>query len=312
MLLPGGAAGIGLDDLRYSTLLTSVLVPGGRTGNIDLIDVHTHAIRAIAGFAIEDTFDGGHDVGATSVEEVGGLLYVTDRTSLELSVVDPRSGAIVSSVPLAFSPDYVRYAGAGELWVTQPDAEQVEIFGFIEGSPAPPISIGSAAVPGGPESLVIDATRGRGYGHAEGGLSVAIDLASREIVETWDNGCATPKGIALDEVNGLLVVGCAEGTLVVLDVTNHGVVLSTLTSGDGLDVLGFDLARRHLYAPGGKSATLEIVGIDAHGGMTSLESVPTAAGAHCATSDNAGTVYVCDPVSGGLFSILDTHPASAP
>jgi hypothetical protein len=45
--------------------------------------------------------------------------------------------------------------------------------------------------------------------------------------------------------------------------------------------------------------------------LTSLASVPTAAGAHCATCDAAGTVYVCDPESGGLLSILDTHPATA-
>lgn len=310
MPLPGGGAGIGLDDLRYSKLLGSVLVPGGRTGNVDLVDVRSHAIRAIAGFAIQDTFDGGHDFGATSVEEVDGLLYVTDRTSLQLSVVDPYTGMIVSSVPLAFSPDYIRHARPGELWVTEPDAEQVEIFGFIEGSSRAPTSSATVAVPGGPESLVIDATRGRGYAHAEGGISVAIDLASREIVETWHNGCATPKGIALDEVNGLLVVGCAEGTLVVLDAANHGAVLSTVAKGDGLDVLGFDLGRRHLYAPGGVSATLEIVGVGARGELTPLESVPTTAGAHCATSDTAGTIYVCDPVSGGLLSILDTHPAT--
>lgn len=312
MPLPGGTAGIGLDDLRYSKRMASILVPAGRTGSVDLIDASTQAIRAIGGFATQDTFDGGHDFGATSVEEVAGLLYVTDRTSLELSVVDPGTGTIVSTVALAASPDYVRHARTGELWVTEPDAEQIEIFAFVEGSQVAPVSIATVAVPGGPESLAIDATRGRAYGHAEGGLSVAIDLAARAIVDTWDNGCETPKGIALDEANGLLVVGCAEGTLVVLDVANHGAVRSTLSQGNGLDVLGFDLARRHLYAPGSKSATLEIVGIDAHGGMTPLESVPTAAGAHCATTDGAGTVYVCDPVGGGLFAIRDEHAASAP
>jgi hypothetical protein len=36
--LPGGESGIGLDDLRYSRKLGRVLVPAGRTGNLDLID----------------------------------------------------------------------------------------------------------------------------------------------------------------------------------------------------------------------------------------------------------------------------------
>jgi hypothetical protein len=311
LALPGGMAGIGLDDLRYSKRMASILVPAGRTGSVDLIDAGTHVIRAIGGFSAEETFDGGHDFGATSVEEVAGVLYVTDRTSEQLSVVDLQTGAIVASVALAASPDYIRHARSGELWVTEPDAEQIEIFGLEEGSLAAPVSIATVAVPGGPESLVIDSIRGRAYGHAEGGISVAVDLLTREIVDTWDNGCETPKGIALDALNGLLVVGCAEGTLVVLDVANHGTVLSTLAQGAGLDVLGFDLERRHLYAPGGKSATLEIIGIDARGGLTSLESVPTVDGAHCATCDGAGTVYVCDPVSGGLLSVRDDNPASA-
>src|SRR5207247_1468062 len=36
--LPSGTVGIGFDDLRYSATLHRVLVPGGRSGNLDLID----------------------------------------------------------------------------------------------------------------------------------------------------------------------------------------------------------------------------------------------------------------------------------
>src|SRR4051812_16680957 len=36
--LPGGPPGIGFDDLRFSAALGGVLVPAGRSGNVDLID----------------------------------------------------------------------------------------------------------------------------------------------------------------------------------------------------------------------------------------------------------------------------------
>jgi len=299
LALPGGAAGIGLDDLRYSAAMASVLVPAGRTGNVDVVDGRTHAVVAISGFSAATEFDGGHDFGATSVEEVDGTLYVTDRTTEQLYVVDPVSGAITASVPLAASPDYVRFTGS-ELWVTEPDAEQIEVFSLVG-----PTSIATVAVPGGPESLVIDRVRGRAYAHAEGGLSVAIDLALREVVDTWSNGCETPKGIALDAAHGLLVIGCGEGKLVALDVAGTGEVRGELVYGNGIDVLGYDQGRRHLYAPAGKTGTLGIVELGTDGALRLAASVATASGAHCATSDGAGTVYVCDPVGGRLLVVTD-------
>lgn len=36
--IPGGDAGIGFDDLRFSMKLGRVLVPSGRTGSLNLID----------------------------------------------------------------------------------------------------------------------------------------------------------------------------------------------------------------------------------------------------------------------------------
>jgi DNA-binding beta-propeller fold protein YncE len=300
LALPSGSPGIGLDDLRYSSAMGSVLVPGGRTGDLDVVDTHTYAVTAISGFSAEDGFDGGHDFGATSVEEVDGLLYVTDRTTERLYVVDPGSKQITRSVELSASPDYVRYTGAGELWVTEPDAEQIEIFRLADLT-----SVGTVSVPGGPESLVIDRVRGRAYAHADGGLSVAIDLADRDIVETWSNGCTTPKGIALDADLGLLVVGCGEGTLVSMDVVAAGAIRGQLAFDGGIDVLGYDSLRHRVYAPAGKTGTLGIVHIAPGGALELSRSVATAAGAHCATTDGAGTVYVCDPAGGRLLVIAD-------
>src|SRR5262249_6661273 len=42
--LPSGNAGIGFDDLRYSSTLHRVLVPAGRTGTLDLVDPDTLAV----------------------------------------------------------------------------------------------------------------------------------------------------------------------------------------------------------------------------------------------------------------------------
>src|SRR6187200_1920565 len=54
--LPGGEGGIGFDDLRYSPRLRRVLVPAGRTGAVDLVDLATGEVEAIRGFSSKDTY----------------------------------------------------------------------------------------------------------------------------------------------------------------------------------------------------------------------------------------------------------------
>src|ERR1041385_478524 len=89
IVLPGGPPGIGFDDLRYSASLHRVLAPGGRSGNLALIDPDSLAVSVVGGFSESKHYSGGHDQGVTSVDEGRGLLFVTDRTARKLFVVDP-------------------------------------------------------------------------------------------------------------------------------------------------------------------------------------------------------------------------------
>jgi hypothetical protein len=199
-------------------------------------------------------------------------------------------------------------ASTRELWVTEPDAEQIEIFSLPTG--AQPMPQRSAVVPvvGGPESLVIDLRRGRAYTHLWKASTVAIDLAQRSIVATWSNGCTDSRGIALDEERGWLFVGCREGRATVLDVAHDGRLLSSAATGVGVDIIDYDAARRHLYVPGAESATLTILGVSAQGQLSVLGSAPAATGSHCVTTDGNGRVFVGDPHAGRLLVIRDEYP----
>jgi hypothetical protein len=309
--LPGGEGGIGLDDLRYSPRLGRVLVPGGRTGNLDLVDPATGTVTTIGGFGAKDTYAGGHGDGTTSVDEGLGFLFAIDRTSKKVVVVDPASKSIVSGAKLAGDPDYVRFVAATrELWVTEPDAEQIEIFGLPQGEHPVPEHAAAISVKGGPESLVIDAKRGRAYAHLWEGTSVSIALKQRSIVGRWSNGCSGSRGIALDEERGFLFVGCSEGRAVVLDVDHDGKQLSSASTGVGVDIIDYDAKRGHLYFPAAKDANLTILGVSAKGELAVLGTFPAAKGSHCATTDGNGHVFVGDPQAGRLIVITDTFPAS--
>jgi hypothetical protein len=309
--LPQGAPGIGFDDLRFSAELGKVLVPAGRSGNVDLVDPATGAVTAIGGFSTDASFGGGHDFGVTSVDQVQQKLYATDRTSGKLDVVDLGSRSIVASAKLSAGPDYVRWvAPTGELWVTEPDADMIEIFTLPKGGSGAPEHAAFIKTPGGPESLVVDATRGKAYAHLWKGRTIAIDLKSRAVTDTWPNGCDGSRGIALDEPRGWLFAGCSEGKAVVLDVAHGGKQLSSATSGSGVDIIDYSPSLGHLYLPGAKSATMAILGVSDKGELSVLSTVPTTQGAHCAVADAGGHVFVCDPSHGQLLVVSDGLPAS--
>jgi len=305
--LPGGSGGIGFDDLRFAPSLNALLVPAGRTGALDLVDPQTRVVTAIGGFSKTEKFGGGHGEGTTSADEGGGWLFATDRDSKEVAVVDPRARRIVARAKLSASPDYVRFvAPTSEIWVTEPDAERIEIF-RLEAKTSQPVAAGKIDVKGGPESLVVDAKQGRAFSHLWGGRTVAIDVKTRAIVATWPNGCKGSRGIALDEERGFLFVGCAEGKAGVLNAAD-GRQLSSATAGDGVDIIDYSPKLGHLYFPGGKSATMATFAVSPDGALSLLGTVPTAAGAHCVAADLFGNAYVCDPKEGKLLVFKDSHP----
>jgi hypothetical protein len=309
--LPGGGGGIGFDDLLFARGIGRVVVPAGRSGNLDLIDPASRQVVAIGGFRRSDRFGGGHGEGTTSADEGRGHLFAIDRTVGKLAVVDPRARRIVASALLAADPDYVRFiAPTGELWVTQPDREQIEVFSLPAAGVPAPRHAAFIRVPGGPESLVVDAARGRAYTHLWNGVTLAVDLKSRAVVARWRNGCRGSRGIALDERRGLLFVGCAEGEAVVLDL-GRGAVDDRFPTGAGVDIIAYDPGLGHLYVPAGRSATLTTLGISGSGKLSLLGTVAIAEGSHCAASDDRRQVWICDPRQGRLLLFKDTFPPAS-
>jgi hypothetical protein len=307
--LPAGEGGIGFDDLIFAPRLGKILVPAGRTGYLDLVDPATRQVVPIAGFSSQKSFDQGHGEGPTSADFGRELIFAIDRTALKLLVIDPARATVVAKAGLGSSPDYVRWVEPrSEIWVTQPDRDRIEIFTLpASGSPVP-LHKEFVAVPGGPESLVIDVDRGRAYTHLWKSATLAIDLKTRAIAARWPNDCADSRGIALDAQRGLLFAGCAEGKAVVLDVQHQGVVRDTLNVGAGVDIIAYNPRLGHLYLPGGRSATMAIVGVSKAGKLSLLGSVETARAAHCVVADDRHQAWVCDPNQGRLLLIDDTLP----
>jgi hypothetical protein len=304
--LPGGAPGIGFDDLRWAPSIGKILAPGGRSGRLDLVDPETLMVTSVKGFSTSDTFSAGsHGSGTTSADEAGNVLVALDHESQTVRVVDPVALEIGASADVPGGADYVRFVKVtGEIWLTEPFVG-IEVMSLPAGGP--PTHAATIDVSGGPEAIVVDGTRSRIYTNSFTGNTYAVDIAARKIVETWPNGCGVSLGLALDEARGFLFVACQVGSIVVLDAAHGGMKLGELQQGSGLDILSYDPTLHHLYVQGSKSADLGIVGISATGEPSLLGSVPSA-GSSTSVTDERGRVFVGDPAAGALIRIIDTYP----
>ncbi|HYZ87840.1 MAG TPA: hypothetical protein VE620_00960 [Myxococcales bacterium] len=309
--LPGSRAGAGFDDLRFSPELHKLVVPGGRSGRLYLVDPKSHAADAIGGFSAAAEGGRGHSEGTTSADSGEGLIFASDRNDRALIVVDPASKRIVAREKLGGTPDYVRWvAPLREVWVTEPGAKVIEMFRLAEKAPPKLTRAGSIEVSDGPESLEIDVGRRRAYANTWHDMTVAIDLSARAIAARWRNGCEGARGLAVDPQRGFAFVGCKEGKAVVLDVEHDGKVLGSAAAGTGVDVIAYSGKLSHLYVPGAEAANLTVLGVSGKGELSPLGTVSTAADAHCVAVDDDANAYVCDPEKGQLLLFRDRYPAS--
>jgi hypothetical protein len=306
LALPGGEGGIGFDDMLYSHDLGQVLVPAGRSGRLDLVDPKSQKVESIQGFSSGERSMKGHGQGTTSADTGEGLIFASDRTERAVVIVDAKGKQRVGSVKLKAGPDYVRWVSpTREVWVTEPKAMAIEVFKLVSAPTATLQRVEDISLSEGPESLVIDATRGRAYTNSWHGETYAVDLKTRKIVGRWQNGCKGARGLALDEGRGLLFVGCEEGKAVALDVGHDGKRLGEASSGNGVDIIAYSPKLGHLYLPGGDSATMAILEVAPDGNLRLLATAPTAKDAHCVAADELGNAYVCDPSHGRLLVVRD-------
>jgi hypothetical protein len=309
-LTPSG--GVGFDDLLFSPGLHAVLAPAGGTGCVELFDSGSLARTSLCGIGRGGGYAGGHGEGTTSADFGGGFLFAIDRGSHSLRLVEPKTKRVAMSASLAGGPDYVRWvASQREVWVTEPDQEQIEVF-VLTSDPPPQLSkAGVIVVKGGPESLVIDPDHHRAFTHLWQGSTVRIDIESRAVGESFSNGCEGSRGIALDAARGQLLAGCSEGKAVVLDVEHGGKVVGSAQTSRGVDIISLNPSLHHLYVPASSDGSVAVLALSPQGKLRKLGVLQAEKGAHCATGDDHGRIWVCAPDSGSLVVFDDPFQPTA-
>ncbi|MDO7842900.1 YncE family protein [Sphingomonas immobilis] len=105
-------------------------------------------------------------------------------------------------------------------------------------------------------------------------------------------GCEGPTGLGYDERTGHLVSACANGKAVIADAKARRVV-GMVDTGKGADAVILDTARRLAFVPCGKDGVLDILSLDAPGGVMRVGRVTTEVGARTGALDPAtGAIYL--------------------
>jgi sugar lactone lactonase YvrE len=286
------------DDLWFSEALDRVLAIPQGTGTLYEIEPETATVVAIEGLPS----------GIASADATETRIYVADRGGRRVLVLAADSGDIVQIAELEGRPDYLRVAPMqDELWVTEPSADAIEVLAIGEGGELSPA--GFVDVPGGPEGLAFDASGTWAYAERFAGPLVAIDVARREVVDTWTTGCAGAHGFPqADGERGLAFAGCSSAGGAAVVRTDDGRVVAGFEAGGGEAILAYDEALAHFYLRGDPDGELAILGVCASGELAELAVVEISQDGHGMTSDHHGNVWIADATTGGVLRVVDPYP----
>ncbi|MGC2196971.1 MAG: YncE family protein [Terriglobales bacterium] len=113
----------------------------------------------------------------------------------------------------------------------------------------------------------------------------ALDATKLTVKERWPlPGCDEPSGLAMDQKNRRLFVGCGNKVMLVVNGDN-GKILATLPIGDGVDATAFDDETGLAFASCGEGV-LTMVREDAPDKFSVVENIPTQKGARTMALDS--------------------------
>ena len=281
------------------------------------------AIAAASGYHVVQTWkvggDGGWDY--LKIDSQARRLYISRAT--RVLVIDADSGKSVGEIPdtpgvhgIALAPEFRKgfTSNGRENTVNVFDLTTLKVLNKIKVGARPDAIIYDPATKrvftfnaGSQDATAIDAAKGEVVGSiplggkpefaasdSKGTVFVnledknqlfALDPDKLTVKQRWDlPGCEEPSGLAMDEKNRRLFVGCGNKKMPIVDA-DSGKILTTLPIGDGVDATAFDDATGLAFASCGEGV-LTVVREDSPDKFSVVENVPTQKGARTMALDS--------------------------
>ena len=308
MPIAGGTGPLSLDYIGQDPGHVWIPFVAASSGAVAVFDTTKGTFAIVPGFKTVEREGHGQKraMGPSSVSAGDGVVYVGNRGTAEICVIDATKLSVGKCLKLSSSPDGVAYvAAAHEVWVTTPADHSLTV---LDASKKDTLKVKTTIkVDGDPEGYAVDAENGLFFTNLEDkNRTLEIDVKTHRIVATWSPSCGAdgPRGIAVDGHRKLVIVACTDH-LQVLDAGHDGAPLGQLDTGAGVD--NIDLVGSLVYAAAGKSARMTIARVDDHGALSVVASGTTSDGARNAVADKDGKAYVVDGKNALLLVVQPSH-----
>lgn len=268
-------------------------IPVGGDGGWDILSVDETARRLYVSHAsVVVVIDLDKDAVAGQIEDTPGVHGFAVAPDLQLgfssngkenkvSIVDLKTLKTTSKVDTGENPDEIIYEpGNHEVYAFNGRGNSATVIDAKTGKVTTTI-----ALPGKPEFAVADTAAGRVYCNLEDKSElVSIDTKTHQVVNTWPIAPGEePSGLALDEKNHRLFLGCGNKMMVMMDSTN-GKVLANVPIGQGVDGTSFDPGTLLAFCSCGEGNTF-IAHEDAPDKLTPVQTLATEKGSRTMTVD---------------------------
>ena len=250
----------GFDYIVFESSSNRLYVSHGT--EVDVLDADSGKILG----KIEDT-PGVHGIAIVPNLHRG---FTTNGANGTVSVFDTNTFKTIKKISVPADPDFVFYdSGTKRVLVCHGDAAAITAI-----DPDKEAVIGKVDLGGGAEAAVVN---GKGTGFVnleEASTVVSFDPNALTTKNKWPiTGCKTPTGLAMDDSNSRLFIGCRSKVLAVMDA-NDGKVIETLPIGDHVDAVAFDRQDKLIFASNGEG-TISVIKENGPDNYQSLGEIPT-------------------------------------
>ena len=270
---------------------------------------HTQVIDPTSGKVVAD-IPGQRRAHGVAIAHEAGRGFVSDGGGDGAIVVfDLKSNAVLGTITTLPDTDGIIFDEAtglvlavsgdeGVLMTLKPDLDPQH--GKID----PPIALG-----GKPEFLASDST-GKAYINLVDRDQVAVvDLRTRKVTAHWPTSPGgMPVGMAIDEKNHRLFIGCRRPQKLIVMSTEDGRILANLPIGAGVDATKFDQGQAFASTGDGR---LSVVAETSPGNFEVVQTVDTRRGARTMGIDTSShTIFL--PTAEFEEAAPGTRPAMKP
>ncbi len=199
-----------------------------------------------------------------------GRGFISNGRANTSTFFDLKTLKVIGTYPTGTNPDAIVYEPTTKrVFAFNGRSQDVTALNAADGSVAGTFPIG-----GKPEFAVADGA-GTMYVNLEDKSElVHFDAQKLTILHRWPLApCTEPSGLAIDQKNHRLFVGCDNKMMAVVDAQS-GKVLATPPIGEGVDANGFDPGTNYAFASTG-DGRLTVVHEDTPDKYSVVENVPT-------------------------------------